>query len=62
MKMKMKKCRSCGEYTLKDSCPYCGEGVGEVYPPKYSLEDKYGKYRRILKKQFFKEQLEKGAD
>ncbi|MDH7518089.1 MAG: nucleolar RNA-binding Nop10p family protein, partial [Candidatus Thermoplasmatota archaeon] len=29
----------------------CGGAVGEVYPPKYSPEDKYGKYRRLLKKQ-----------
>lgn len=54
MKMKMKKCRSCREYTLKDKCPYCGREVGVVYPPKYSPEDKYGKYRRILKKQQLK--------
>jgi len=51
MKMKMKKCRSCGEYTLQDECPYCARDVGVVYPPKYSPEDKYGKYRRLLKKQ-----------
>jgi H/ACA ribonucleoprotein complex subunit 3 len=25
--------------------------VRVIYPPKYSPEDKYGKYRRILKKQ-----------
>jgi H/ACA ribonucleoprotein complex subunit 3 len=49
MKFKMKKCKSCGEYTLKDNCPCKGE-VGVIYPPKYSPEDKYGKYRRILKK------------
>lgn len=51
MKMKMKKCKSCKEYTLKDRCPYCEGEVGVVYPPKYSPEDKYGKYRRMLKKQ-----------
>ena len=51
MKMKMKKCRSCGEYTIQESCPYCEGTVGVVYPPKYSPEDKYGKYRRLLKKQ-----------
>jgi Predicted Zn-ribbon RNA-binding protein len=58
MKMKMKKCRSCGEYTLKDKCPYCGGDLGVVYPPKYSPEDKYGKYRRILKKQLLKKAQE----
>jgi H/ACA ribonucleoprotein complex subunit 3 len=54
MKMKMKKCKSCYGYTLKDRCPYCEGKVGVVYPPKYSPEDKYGKYRRILKKQLLK--------
>lgn len=53
MKLKMKKCKSCGEYTLKDKCP-CGEEAGVVYPPKYSPEDKYGKYRRMLKEQLSK--------
>jgi len=49
--MKMKRCKSCGEYTLKDTCPYCEGEVGVIYPAKYSPEDKYGKYRRMLKKQ-----------
>lgn len=49
--MKMRRCKSCGEYTLKDKCPYCEGDLGVIYPAKYSPEDKYGKYRRILKKQ-----------
>ncbi|ADZ08462.1 Ribosome biogenesis protein Nop10 [Methanobacterium lacus] len=53
MKPKMKKCKSCGEYTLTDKCP-CGGEVGVIYPPKYSPEDKYGKYRRMLKEQLSK--------
>lgn len=51
MKMKMRRCRSCGEYTLQKKCPHCGGEVGVVYPPRYSPEDKYGKYRRKLKRQ-----------
>jgi H/ACA ribonucleoprotein complex subunit 3 len=57
MKLKMKKCKSCGEYTLTETCP-CGGEVGVIYPPKYSPEDKYGKYRRILKKQLMKSEKE----
>ena len=45
---------SCREYTLQNTCPYCGGDVEVVYPPKYSPEDKYGKYRRILKKQLLR--------
>ncbi|MBU4534809.1 MAG: RNA-protein complex protein Nop10 [Euryarchaeota archaeon] len=51
MKMKMSKCKSCFRYTLQDICPHCGGEVGVIFPAKYSPEDKYGKYRRILKKQ-----------
>lgn len=51
MKMLMHKCKICGEYTLKDSCQYCEGEITIVYPPKYSVGDKYGKYRRILKKE-----------
>jgi H/ACA ribonucleoprotein complex subunit 3 len=51
MKMKMRRCRLCKEYTLKDRCPHCGGELEVIYPPRYSPEDKYGKYRRILKKQ-----------
>ena len=35
-----------------NKCPECGI----IYPPKFSVEDKYGKYRRILKKESMKEQ------
>ena len=54
MKMKMKKCKSCNVYTIKDICPVCGGGLNVVYPPKYSIEDKYGKYRRKLKEEALK--------
>ncbi len=56
MKLKTRKCKSCGEYTLQDVCPHCGGDVGVIYPAKYSPEDKYGKYRRMLKKQMLKKQ------
>ncbi|MGP3666891.1 MAG: RNA-protein complex protein Nop10 [Candidatus Bathyarchaeota archaeon] len=46
----LRRCKKCGEYTLnKISCPKCG---GEVYtpaPPKFSPDDKYAKYRRMMK-------------
>ncbi|MEE0939074.1 RNA-protein complex protein Nop10 [Methanobrevibacter sp.] len=56
MNMKMNKCPECGIYTLKDACPKCGGQLKVIYPPKFSIEDKYGKYRRILKKESMKEQ------
>jgi len=51
--MKMKRCRSCGEYTLKEVCPHCGGRTGIIYPPKFSPEDKYGVYRRKLKREIY---------
>jgi H/ACA ribonucleoprotein complex subunit 3 len=40
------KCE-CGKYTLKNECH--GLTV-PARPPKFSLEDKYGRYRREVKK------------
>ena len=57
MKMKMHKCEECNEYTLKTTCPYCGGNVKVIYPAKYSIDDKYGKYRRKLKEEMLKKQL-----
>ncbi len=46
------KCLKCGRYTLReDKCPICGGPVKIAHPPKFSPVDKYGEYRRILKKQ-----------
>ncbi len=45
----LKKCPRCGRYTLRESCPICGEKTVSPYPPKFRLNDKYGKYRRMWK-------------
>lgn len=47
----MKKCKSCGIYTLKGECLECGGKVVSPHPPKFSPEDPYGEYRRKLKKE-----------
>ncbi len=45
------KCNECGEYTLKEEvCPKCGGSVKSPRPAKFSLDDKYGKYRREAKR------------
>jgi len=45
------KCLKCGRYTLRtDTCPVCGSQVAIAHPPRFSLVDKYGRYRRLLKK------------
>ena len=47
----LRKCPSCDSYTLKDSCPHCGGATFMPVPAKYSPGDRYGKYRRRLKKE-----------
>jgi H/ACA ribonucleoprotein complex subunit 3 len=46
MKTLIKKCPSCGIYTMKGFCPSCNDRTLASDPPKYSPEDKYGDIRR----------------
>jgi len=45
----MARCMGCGSYTLKETCLKCKENTITPHPPKFSPEDRYGKYRRQLK-------------
>jgi len=47
--MKIRKCPSCKEYTFKQACPNCNIESVNPNPPRFSPEDKYGKYRRQMK-------------
>ncbi|RLF52115.1 MAG: RNA-protein complex protein Nop10 [Thermoplasmata archaeon] len=47
----MNYCYKCKRYTLKEKCPVCGERTYKKEPPRFSPHDKYGKYRRMLKKE-----------
>jgi len=49
MGQRMLRCMDCGAYTLKDVCPKCQGKTATPHPPRFSPEDKYGKYRRQLK-------------
>jgi len=44
------KCPVCGNYTLKSLCSKCNVKTVSSRPAKFSVDDKYGKYRRIAKK------------
>ncbi|HUX99656.1 MAG TPA: RNA-protein complex protein Nop10 [Candidatus Deferrimicrobium sp.] len=47
----LRKCAGCGQYTiLQEICPKCGGKTVNPNPARFSLVDKYGKYRRALKK------------
>tara|TARA_Y100000310_G_scaffold241784_1_gene245893 strand:+ start:58666 stop:58839 length:174 start_codon:yes stop_codon:yes gene_type:complete len=49
------KCEKCGRYTMKDVCVCKGKSLTPK-PAKFSVEDKYGSYRRKAKLNFFKEE------
>jgi H/ACA ribonucleoprotein complex subunit 3 len=43
-------------YTLqKSTCPLCGGPAKTAHPPKFSPEDRYGKFRRVWKKKMEEE-------
>jgi H/ACA ribonucleoprotein complex subunit 3 len=48
-------CKKCNEYTLEKICKKCKQKTISKNPPRFSPQDRYGKYRRELKK------LEKGV-
>ena len=49
MKTEILKCPKCSEYTLEKECKICKTPTISPKPAKFSLEDKYGHYRRIAK-------------
>lgn len=51
MRTLIRLCKACGRYTLKGSCLACGAATIMPLPPRYSPEDRYGAYRRRLKKE-----------
>ncbi|HDN82925.1 MAG TPA: RNA-protein complex protein Nop10 [Candidatus Altiarchaeales archaeon] len=54
MKRMILRCPKCGRYTIKEICPICREKTITVKPPRFSPEDRYGKYRRMMKKEMEK--------
>ncbi|MDG6228387.1 MAG: RNA-protein complex protein Nop10 [Candidatus Thermoplasmatota archaeon] len=44
-------CTTCNEYTLYAICPRCQGKTIRRHPPRFSPQDNYGKYRRMLKKE-----------
>jgi H/ACA ribonucleoprotein complex subunit 3 len=48
---KLLYCKNCKKYTLDYICNYCNKKTISKNPPRYSPQDRYGEYRRKLKKQ-----------
>mgnify|MGYP006293885733 CR=1 FL=1 len=49
--MRILRCRECSEYSISSKCSKCGGGTRVITPPKYSPQDPYGKYRRMMKEE-----------
>jgi len=49
------KCGNCGKYTMNNICK-CGSEAITPKPAKFSIEDKYGAYRRKAKIKFYKDE------
>lgn len=49
-KKSIRYCPRCKVYTFKEICKFCNEKTVLNIPPKFSPEDKWGKYRREMKK------------
>jgi len=52
MRSSITHCKKCNTFTLQTSCTKCSGKTSNPLPPKFSPEDKYGKYRRMLKEKF----------
>jgi len=47
----LRRCEKCDRYTLKqDACPVCGGLVKMPHPAKFSLDDRYRKYRLKMRR------------
>ena len=44
-------CDDCKKYSLKEICSVCDKKTRTPKPAKFSPLDKYGKYRRLYKKE-----------
>eukprot|EP00766_Chilomastix_caulleryi_P004065 gnl/Chilomastix_caulleri/5222.p2 GENE.gnl/Chilomastix_caulleri/5222~~gnl/Chilomastix_caulleri/5222.p2 ORF type:complete len:63 (+),score=6.75 gnl/Chilomastix_caulleri/5222:33-221(+) len=48
--MYMRICPACGRYTLKESCPVCGNSSISAHPAKFTPDDKFSQERIEYKK------------
>ncbi len=49
MRSSILHCKKCNTFTLQNICSICNGNTSNPLPPKFSPEDKYGKYRRMLR-------------
>jgi rRNA maturation protein Nop10 len=47
MSGRIRHCKDDNTYTLSLTCPVCGKPTAIAHPARYSVEDRYGSYRRM---------------
>ncbi len=52
MKKQILLCNRCGTYTLNENCQSCNSKTVSPKPAKFSIEDKYLRYRLKAKNEF----------
>ncbi|MDI6866311.1 RNA-protein complex protein Nop10 [Methanoculleus sp.] len=50
MNSRIRRCPHEGRYTLSTVCPVCGRRCGPAHPARFSPQDRYGYYRRMLRR------------
>ena len=55
MRASLRRCPGCGRYTAGYTCTECGSDTVTAHPPKYSPDDRYGRYRRMSIRQEYGE-------
>ncbi|WP_455367845.1 RNA-protein complex protein Nop10 [[Eubacterium] cellulosolvens] len=51
MKWLIRRCKTCGDYTLEDVCRKCGGETFLSHPPKFSPDDKYSLYKHTRERE-----------
>ena len=51
MRFQLRRCLGCRVYTIRDTCPGCGENAPLAHPARFSPDDKYARYRLASKYQ-----------
>ncbi|MCK4884128.1 MAG: nucleolar RNA-binding Nop10p family protein [Candidatus Diapherotrites archaeon] len=51
MKYLLRRCEKCETYTLSRECTECKQKTSYAHCAPFSLEDRYGEYRRKIKQE-----------
>ncbi len=51
MSGKIRRCGADNTYTLSLLCPVCGGPTSIAHPARFSVQDRFGKYRRMAKQE-----------